>query len=68
MDFVPVLETKNPGDIAIIRSLLDSENIQYFIDGENFSNVHAYSLPMKVRVHTSQLEEARNILSDFING
>lgn len=63
--FVPLIESYNPADIAFLKSLLDSANIEYYIDGENFLNVGPLAQPAIVMVLESDYEEASELLSDF---
>ena len=55
--FVKVYSTPNHGEVAIIKSILDSQEISYYIKGENFgslygaanglsSNLFAYSIKL----------------------
>jgi hypothetical protein len=63
-EYVLALETHNAGDIAFIRSLLDSENIIYFVQGEHVSPYLFNALPMRVMVKKDQAEEVEAILQD----
>ncbi|MBU0533679.1 MAG: DUF2007 domain-containing protein [Candidatus Omnitrophica bacterium] len=64
IDYTAVLSTSNPGDIAVIKSILDSCDITYFFQGENF--VHcAYAIPTRLMVKKDQVERAKEILKDF---
>lgn len=66
--FVPyaeVLSTFNPMDIALTKSLLDSEKITYFFQGENFTHVRPLALPSRLMVKTDEVERAREILEDL---
>lgn len=42
VDYKQVLATYNPGDVAFLKSVLDSRGIEYYFDGEDF----LYSTPM----------------------
>ena len=48
VDYVEVLSTFNPAEIALIKSLLDSEDITYFIHGENFVQLYALAMPARM--------------------
>lgn len=63
--FVPVLETHNAGDRAFLRSLLDAENIDYFIQGEAVAPYLLNALPMRVMVRCDQAEAVRELLADI---
>lgn len=64
-EFDEILETYNPGDIAMIRSLLDAAGIDYYIFDENFNNIRPLVEPARLFVARSQEEQAREILRDL---
>jgi hypothetical protein len=57
--------TYNPGDSALLKSLLDGEGIQYYIQGETFAPYYYHALPMRFFVRKGQLSEAREIIKDL---
>ncbi len=59
-DYEEIPEVLNAGDIAIIKSLLDSESIDYFIEGE-FSPYGIHRL----MVLKDQVEDVKEILKDL---
>lgn len=63
--FEQVLATFNPGDIALIKSLLDAEQIRYYFLGEHFGYVQPLADPARLMVAQDQAEMAREILADF---
>ena len=64
IDYKKVLSTSRPSDIAMIKSILDSNGITYFFQGENF--VHwAYPTPARLMVKEDEVEKAKEILKDF---
>lgn len=66
-DFEEVLTTSNPADIALIKSILDAEQLSYFFDGENFSQLvplHILS-PAKLMVRKDHVQKAVDILKDL---
>lgn len=65
VDFEQVLCTFNPADIAIIRSLLDGEEVDYFFHGEHFSRLRPLVEPARLMVAKDQAEEAKEILKDL---
>ena len=65
MDFEQVMEIRNAGDQAFIKSLLDSESIVYFIQGEHVAQYLYHSLPMRLMVRKDQAAAARDLLKDF---
>lgn len=64
IEFVPVLETHNAGDRAFLRSILDAENITYFIQGEHVAPYLLNALPMRVMVRRDQADRVREMLRD----
>ncbi len=65
LEFEELLTTFNAGDIAIIKSLLDAESIEYFIQGEHFLYVDPMALPARLIVRKDQVNEAKEILQDL---
>jgi len=63
--FVPILSTKSMGDIAIIKSLLDEQGIEYFIQGENMLHVLGSIDTAILNVKEEQAEEVKELLKDF---
>lgn len=64
VDFKEVLGTYNPADVAFLKSLLDSEGIQYFFKGEIFMYVRPLADPVRLMVRTDQVEEAIELLKN----
>jgi hypothetical protein len=65
VDYVEVLRTSNPSDIALIKSILDSEGIIYYFQGEHANNILPPVLPARLKVNKAQKEEAVEILKDL---
>lgn len=64
IDFKEVLTTYNPGDVAFIKSLLESEGIQYFFKGEHFMYVRPLADPARLMIRSDQVEEAVELLKN----
>jgi len=64
LDFEPLLETQSVGDLAIIRSILDSEGITYYIQNEHVAQYLYHSVPMRILVYTEEADKARELLKD----
>jgi hypothetical protein len=64
VDLVEVLRTNNKAIIAIIKSILDSENIPYLVQGEIFSAIRA-PIPVRIMVPKDLLNKAKNLLKDI---
>ena len=64
-EYKEVLTTFNPMDVAFIKSILDAEEITYFVHGEHFLNVRPLALPARLMVKIDQVEQAEEILKDL---
>ena len=64
-EYKEVLTTFNPMDVAFIKSILDAENITYFVQGEHFLNVRPLALPARLMVKIDQVEQAEEILKNL---
>ncbi len=64
MDFEPILEVRNAGDQAFIKSLLDSEGIVYFMQGEHVAPYLYHALPVRLMVIKDQAAAVRELLKD----
>jgi hypothetical protein len=62
VDYKEVLATFNPMDIALIKSILDAEEITYFFQSITFL---PFVLPARLMVRTDQVEQAVEILKDL---
>ena len=65
IDFVSVVRTFNPQDIAIIESLLEESGIEYYIQGETSITTNPLIDPANVMVVKAQADEARELLKDL---
>lgn len=63
MKYELLIETSNPADVALIKSLLDSEGILYFVHGEAFSAVRPLVEPARIMVAEDRLEEAQDLIA-----
>ena len=64
IDYKEVLYTYNPADVAFLKSLLESEGIQYFFKGENFMYMRPLADPERLMVRTDQVDEAVALLKN----
>lgn len=62
---VPLLSTYNPGDIAMIRSILDGSSIRYHIQAEHTVHIRPYAQPAVLLVASGDVEEAKELLKDL---
>jgi len=65
VDYDEVLTTFNPAEIAMMKSLLDSEDITYFFHGENFVQMTGLAVPARLMIRKDQVETARELLKDL---
>jgi hypothetical protein len=64
VDLVEVLSIADPGQIYLIKSILEAEEIPYLAQGENFNL--GRNIPVRFLVPKDCLEQAREILADFL--
>ena len=60
-----ILRTYNPIDIAMVKSLLDHERIDYFFRDEFFGYAYPWAQPARLMVLREQAFEAREILREL---
>jgi len=66
---VKVYATPRQDEIALIKSILDAEDIPYFIKGEHFGTMYGpahFLSSMEVLVPRDRLEDAEELLRDLI--
>ena len=63
-DYVNLITKTNPGDIALIRSVFDSEEIDYYISGDTFLTWVPIIKWSKVFVIKSDCDRAQELLED----
>ena len=64
VDLVEVLTMADAGQIPLIKSILEAEEIPYLAQGENFNL--ARNIPVRFLVPKDYLEIAREVLVDFL--
>jgi hypothetical protein len=65
MDFEMIMEIRNAGDQAFLKSLLDAEGFVYFMQGEHVAPYLYNALPMRLMVKKDQAAAVRELLKDF---
>ncbi len=65
MEYKELLKTFNQGDIALIKSLLEAEGIDFYVQGETFNLVRPLAVPPVFMVREDQLQQARDIIQDL---
>ena len=63
--FIPILSTFNLGDIAILKSILNDQGIEYFLQGENTAHIRGYMDPTILMVRNDQAESIKELLKNF---
>ena len=64
-EYVEVLGTYNPADVALIKSILDAENITYYFNAEHFMNVEPLAEQVRLMVKKDEAKKAEEILRDL---
>ena len=62
VEHVHLLGTHNPGDIAVIKAILESEGITHFFDGEYFNRLRPMVQPARLLVRKDQVQQAKDVL------
>lgn len=64
-NYLRLISTSNQGNIKIIKSMLDNAEVDYYINGENFSGVN--TLPGQTVFYINEKDHglAKDILKDF---
>jgi hypothetical protein len=65
IDLVEVMSIADPGLIALVKSILEAEDIPYLAHGEHFSRMHA-TIPVRFLVAKEDVEVAREVLKDLL--
>ncbi len=65
IEYEEVLSTFNPADVALIKSMLDGENIAYYFHGENFMHIRPLVEPSRLMVDKKEVGTARELLKDL---
>lgn len=65
MDFELIMEIRNAGDQAFLKSLLESAGIVYYMQGEHVAPYFYHALPIRLMVRKDQVALARELLQDF---
>jgi hypothetical protein len=66
VDFKEFLTTNDQGEIALFKSMFESENIPYFAQGDHVSTTLAYGMNVRFLVPLKFLEIAKQVFKDFL--
>ena len=64
-EYSQVFSSLNQGDIGLIKSLLDTAGIDYYVFGENFLSIDPLIQPVRFFILNSQIDEAKELLKNF---
>ena len=67
-DPVTVLVSRDPGLLAVAKSLLEAAGIDYFAKGESLQNVPPFAAWVELQVPAMDGAEARALLADLNTG
>ncbi len=65
IEYEQIMVTYNPADVAVIKSILDAEDIIYYFHGENFMHVRPLVEPARLMVDKEDAEDAKELLKDL---
>ncbi len=63
--FEEILFTSNAGEMAVIKSLLESEGITYYFKGEFSSHAHPFPQPARLMVQREGVNAVKEILENL---
>jgi hypothetical protein len=65
LNFVEVLQTFNPADVALLKSLLHNENFTYYFDTERFMYARPFGLPVRLMVKSNEADIVKELIKDL---
>jgi len=60
-----LIAISRPDEVAILKSILSANNINFRVEGEHFANIYALAQPCRFMVNENQLDKAKELLKDF---
>jgi tetratricopeptide (TPR) repeat protein len=63
-ELVHILDTFNPGDVALIKSILEGEGIPYVFEGEHSQYVYG-AVPFRLMVDSQDADKVREVLKQL---
>ncbi|OVE78451.1 hypothetical protein BVX98_00105, partial [bacterium F11] len=68
VDYEEVMTTSNMNEIALVKSLLDRNNIKYHAQRSQFRSLSRVpNIPIRILIQKDQVEHARVLIADLIN-
>jgi hypothetical protein len=65
IEYVEVMGTYNPADVALIKSILDSECVTYYFNADHFMHVNPLAEPARLMVKKDEMGKAKELLQDL---
>ena len=65
MEYKKIYHTYNPADMAVIKSILEENNIDYYSSGEWSGGVYPVAIGMEIMVKSDQAQQAKELIDDF---
>ena len=65
IDLKEIMTIYDPGELVVIRSILEDNEITYFVQGEHFSSFYG-GIPTRVMVPRDEYDRAAELLKDFL--
>ncbi len=65
IEYEKILATNSPSDRALLKSILDAEEITYYFDGEHAAPYLYHAVPVRLFIKKDQVEIAIEILKDL---
>lgn len=65
MGLAKLIEPKDTGELVLMKSLLDGNNIPYFVQNEHFGSLYG-GITCVVMVHESDLDRARTLVGEIL--
>jgi len=66
VDLTELLTTTDQGEIALFKSMLESEEIPFFVQNDHFSTTQAHGMTVSFLVPKEYLEQAKELFDEFI--
>ena len=64
--FQTVMTSFNQGEIAIAKSILESNDIQCFVQGESFNSLFRTSIPVSIKVPEEDFKQSTEVLKELL--
>ena len=62
IEYVEVMGTYNPADVALIKSILEAEGITYYFNADHFMKVYLLGEQARLMVKKDEVEKAKELL------